>query len=266
MEAQSPSLALSQAIEPPGPDLDAPAALNASRIVRRYGGALALRGVDVVLRQGESVALFGPNGAGKTTLIRVLATLIRPTSGTLVVGGEDALRNASRARRLLGVVGHQTYLYGDLTPVENLRFYGRIYGIADLDARIDTVLRDVEMEHRADSPVRTLSRGMQQRVALARAILHQPLVLLLDEPDPGLDDDAQERLAALIRRWADLGGAVLFASHHIEWAARAADRAVVLREGRVASIVGPPIRDARDLFEAYRDGAGVLSRAVPAAC
>jgi heme ABC exporter ATP-binding subunit CcmA len=206
--------------------------------------------VDLSIARGEAVALFGPNGAGKTTLIRILATLLRPNVGSFTIGAVDS-RHPGDLRRLLGVVGHQTYLYGDLTPVENLRFYGRIYGVADLDARIQQVLEQVDMAHRADAPVHTLSRGMQQRIAVARAILHRPLVLLLDEPETGLDDDAQQRLAGLVRQWADLGGAVLFASHRLEWAAAVADRAIVLREGRVASVI-EPLTDAAALTQAYR--------------
>jgi heme exporter protein A len=241
-------------------------ALSANGLARRYGPTLALRGIDLTLYPGESVALFGPNGAGKTTLIRVLATLLRPNAGSLVVGGHDALRNPSRARRLIGVVGHQTYLYGDLTPAENLRFYGRIYGVADLEDRVSAVLEQVDMLNRADAPVRTLSRGMQQRVSLARAILHEPLVLLLDEPDTGLDDEAQRRLAALIRRWADDGRSVLFASHHIDWAAGVADRAIVLREGRVVSEMGPPLADADGLVSAYRELAELAPTGSGATC
>jgi heme ABC exporter ATP-binding subunit CcmA len=221
-------------------------------LVRRYGAAVALRGVDLDLRRGECVLICGPNGAGKTTLIRVLATLLRPSSGSLVVGGQDALRDPVRMRGLLGVVGHQTFLYGDLTPVENLRFYGRLYAVARLEARIAAVLEEVGIAHRGSVPVRTLSRGMQQRVALARAILHEPLILLLDEPETGLDDEAQERLAALIRDWTARERSVLITSHRIEWAARVADRAVVLREGRVAATVGPPLApDA--LLSIYRE-------------
>ena len=233
-------------------DADPSPTLSANGLARRYGSALALRGVDVTLLPGECVALFGPNGAGKTTLIRVLATLLRPNAGSLTVAGRDALRSPGRARRFIGAMGHQTYLYGDLTAVENLRFYGRIYGVAQLDSRIQTVLQEVDILHRANAPVRTLSRGMQQRVSLARAILHQPLVLLLDEPDTGLDDDAQRRLATLIRGWTEHGRSVLFSSHHADWAGSIADRAIVLGQGRIVSETSSPVVETTSSVSAYR--------------
>ncbi|HZT06803.1 MAG TPA: heme ABC exporter ATP-binding protein CcmA [Chloroflexota bacterium] len=250
---------------PDGAEREEPAlrpALEAAGLVRRYGSTVALRGVGLVVRRGEAVALLGPNGAGKTTLLRVLATLARPSAGSIVVDGVDALRHASVARRLVGLVAHQTFLYGELTARENLRFYGRLYGLHDLDACVARALDVMEIAQRADAPIRTLSRGMQQRVAVARATLHEPLVLLLDEPETGLDDASQERLARLIARWAHGGGAVLVASHRLEWVSGLADHAVVLREGRVAATLGPRQNGSLDLARAYHEaisGQGVAA-------
>jgi heme exporter protein A len=214
-------------------------ALEAFGLTRRYGAALALRGIDVSLHHGERVALLGPNGAGKTTLLRVLAGALRPTRGAVCVAGEDLGRSAS-ARRAIGIVGHQTGLYGELTARENLRFFGRLYGVAGLESRIAVILGEVDLVLLADRPVRTMSRGMQQRVSLARAMLHEPAILLLDEPETGLDQSSQERIADLLRAWSAQGRAVLFASHRLEWAESLADRAIVLRAGRIAGqIVGP---------------------------
>ena len=207
--------------------------LSARDIVRRFGGAHALRGVDLDLRAGERLALLGPNGAGKTTLIRVLATILRPTSGHLRVGGMDVHHDVVAARRTIGLVGHQTLLSPELSPRENLRFYGRLYSVPSLDTRIEAVLAEVEMARFADRPVRTMSRGMQQRIALARAILHEPRILLLDEPDTGLDDAAQQRLSALLHRWSQADRAVLVSTHRLEWGEHIAQRAVVLREGAI---------------------------------
>jgi heme exporter protein A len=217
-----------------------PALLVASGIVRRFGSAVALRGVDVRIDRGERVALVGPNGAGKTTLIRVLATGLRPDAGTLVIGGVDALKHADEARRLIGVVGHQTFLYGDLSVRENLRFYGRLYGVTDLDHRIDAVTEQVGLTSRSGDQVRTLSRGMQQRCSIARATLHDPPLLLLDEPETGLDEAAQQTLGGLLRDWAENGGAVLFSSHRSEWIRSLTDRAIVLRSGVAVSTGAAP--------------------------
>jgi heme ABC exporter ATP-binding subunit CcmA/heme exporter protein CcmB len=222
------------------PEVDPPPALEARGLTRRFGPTIALRDVDLALYAGECVALVGPNGAGKTTLLRALTGVLRPTRGAVQVDGQD-LAAAPALRRCVGYVGHGPCLYGDLTARENLRFYGRIYGVPTLEARIEEVLDELAATAVADRPVRTLSRGTQQRVSLARAILHEPPVLLLDEPDTGLDQDTQIRVAALLRRWTSEGRAVLFTSHRLEWAETVADRAIVLRNGRIGdAIAGPP--------------------------
>jgi ABC-type multidrug transport system ATPase subunit len=230
--------------------------LRAEHLTRRYGAAVALRDVGLTLSPGDRVALLGPNGAGKTTLLRVLATSLRPERGALIVGGVDALRHPSHARLHLGLVGHQTFLYGDLTVRENLRFYGRLYRVLGLEARIDEVLATVALENRGDHLVRTLSRGMQQRAAVARAILHRPWVLLLDEPETGLDDASQATLRDLLRDWAAGGRAVLVSSHRLEWVEELVDRAIVLREGEVVEEVTVRPQDSASLASRYRELVG----------
>lgn len=212
-------------------DVEAPA-IQAVGITRRYAGVLALNGVDLTLERGERLALLGPNAAGKTTLIRVLATALRPTAGALSIWGIDALRSPNEARRLIGVVGHQSYLYGELTARENLRFYARLYAIAAAEHRVAQVIDEVGLEARADEPVRNLSRGLQQRAALARAIIHEPQLLLLDEPETGLDEAAQGTLAQLLVSWAAQGRSFVLASHRHDWARETADRTLVLDRGR----------------------------------
>jgi heme ABC exporter ATP-binding subunit CcmA/heme exporter protein CcmB len=237
-------------------------ALQALGLTRRYGAVFALRDVDFTLRSGERVALLGPNGAGKTTLLRVLAGVLRPTGGTVHICGSD-LGAFAAVRRAIGVVGHQTCLYDELTARENLRFFGRLYGVAGLESRITAVLDEVELAPIAARPVRTLSRGMQQRVSLARAMLHEPTILLLDEPETGLDQASQERIAALLRGWSAQGRAVLFTSHRLEWAETLADRALVLRAGRLAGEIAGP--HPLTLAARYRDllGGGVPGAADP---
>ena len=229
-----------------------PEAIRATGILRRFGPATALRGVDVSVGRGERVALVGPNGAGKTTLLRVLATALRPTSGSLAVCGIDALRHPARARQVIGVAGHQSCLYGDLTVRENLRFYGRLYGVDRLESRIEEGLSRIGLDARADERVNRLSRGMQQRASLARAFLHDPEVLLLDEPETGLDDAAQRGLSEHIRDWAARGKAVLLASHRLEWAQALTDRAIVLNEGSVVGEIGAWGERGASLAETYR--------------
>jgi ABC-type multidrug transport system ATPase subunit len=206
-------------------------AVEARGLVKFYGTTAALRGCELLVLRGERVALVGANGAGKTTLLKVLATLVRPSAGHLVLSGTDAVRHPRAVRPQLGVVAHETYLYRDLTAAENLRFYGRLYGVADLDARVGQELARVGLAGLGGRRVGTLSRGQQQRLALARALLHRPSLLLLDEPDTGLDEAGQALLAALVREAAPT---VVLATHSLERAIALADRVVVLEAGKVA--------------------------------
>jgi len=208
--------------------------LVARGLERRFAGVPALRGVDLTVERGEVVALLGPNGAGKTTLLRVLGTQLRPSAGTFLVFGADARTRGPAVLRRLGVVGHESACYPDLTGEENLRFYARLYAVADADARVADALAWTRLGAAARRPARTYSRGMLQRLALARALLHGPDLVLLDEPFTGLDPDGT---ALVLRRLADVGragGAVVFSTHDAPGAATIATRAVVLRGGRVA--------------------------------
>jgi len=213
--------------------VDVAPTVQAVGISRRFGGVRALRNVDLTILPGERVALMGRNGAGKTTLIRVLATALRPQAGALWICGTDPVRQPTDARHMVGVLSHQTYLYAGLTARENLRFYARLYRLADAEARITTVLERVGLDQRADDRVGTLSRGLAQRASLARAILHEPRLLLLDEPETGLDDQAQRMLADLIDEWAALGRSLLLTSHRLDWAKALTDRLVVLDRGAI---------------------------------
>ncbi len=206
-------------------------AVEARGLIKFYGTTAALRGCDLVVLRGERVALLGANGAGKTTLLKILATLVRPSGGHLTLLGHDAMRQAATVRRQLGVVAHETYLYRDLSATENLRLYGRLYGVADLETRIASELQRVGLAELAERRVGALSRGQQQRLALARALLHEPALLLLDEPDTGLDEAGQALLARVVR---DAAPTVVLTTHSIERALALADRLVVLAAGKVA--------------------------------
>jgi heme exporter protein A len=208
--------------------------IEARGIVKAFGDHVVLRGLDLTVAEGEFLALVGPNGAGKTTLMRILATLSRPTRGQARIAGLDLRTQGQEVRRRIGLVSHQPLLYGDLSAEENLRFYARLYGLRDADQRIHALLEQVGLGAQRTSLVRTFSRGMQQRLAIARAILHDPPVLLLDEPDTGLDPHAAERLQALLDELATRGRTVLMTTHQLERGLRMASRIAVLAGGRIA--------------------------------
>ncbi|MBI2942272.1 MAG: ABC transporter ATP-binding protein, partial [Chloroflexi bacterium] len=198
-----------------------------------YSFRPALRAVDLDIAFGERVALLGPNGAGKSTLLRLLATLERPTAGRLWLAGREVPRDAADVRHLIGLVAHQTLLYDELTARENLLFYGRLYSLPALDARVDEALDRLGLATRQHDRVRTLSRGMQQRLSIARAILHDPVLLLLDEPDTGLDAAAQATLADTFVTSDGRRRTVVMATHAPARAAQLCDRALALDRGRV---------------------------------
>lgn len=194
---------------------------------------VALRDLDLRLDEGDFLGLFGPNGAGKTTLVRILATLARPTAGRVLVGGLDVRECTAEVRRQIGVVSHQTFLYRDLTAEENLRLYARLYDLDDAQSRVREALARVALGHRAGDPVRTLSRGMQQRVSIARAVLHDPRILLLDEPYNGLDQHAAVSLTGILQEMALSGRTVLMTTHDLEQGLALCGRVAILNGGRL---------------------------------
>ncbi|MEA2367832.1 MAG: heme exporter protein [Thermoleophilaceae bacterium] len=194
---------------------------------RRYGDRPALRGVTAHVGEGQTLVLFGANGAGKTTLLRVLATLLRPHGGRVSVLGASLPGESWKVRGRVGYLGHEPLVYPDLTARENLLFHARLHGVAA--ARVDELLGAVGLERRAGDPVRELSRGMVQRLAAARAVLHDPPVLLLDEPRAGLDPVAAEELEPLIGRAS--GRTRVLVTHDVERGLREADVVLGLRAG-----------------------------------
>jgi len=200
---------------------------------KSFGLKPILRDIDLVLGAGERMALVGANGAGKTTFLRILAGLTSPSAGTARIEGWDIVHDAQHVRRLIGFVGHQAYLYEELTALENLLFFGRMYGVKQKEQRASELLRRVGLEKRAQERVAFLSRGQVQRLALARALLHSPRLLLLDEPDTGLDQQGNELLETLLHEHIAQDGAVLFSTHQLEHAAKLSDSIVMLHGGRV---------------------------------
>ncbi len=200
---------------------------------KAFGRHRVLKGINLSIETGTSVVLFGPNGAGKTTFLRILSTLSRPTSGTVRVAGVDIKNNPEGIRQYLGLVTHAPLLYGDLSAQENLSFYARLYGIDDSEKRIHELLERVGLLHRRRDLVRTFSRGMVQRMAIARALLHNPPILLLDEPDTGLDPQAAEMMTDFLREIGGSDRTVLMTTHHLERGLELADRVMILQGGRI---------------------------------
>jgi heme exporter protein A len=201
-------------------------------LTRNYGERMALAGVTLTLAAGQTLVVFGPNGAGKTTLLRVLATLLRPHAGRVTVLGKRLPDEAWRVRGRLGLLGHEPLLYRELTARENLRYHARLHGVTD--ERVEQQLQTVSMASRADEPVRTLSRGMVQRVAVARATLHDPELLLLDEPYANLDPAAIELVMPLIG--AESGRTRVVSSHDPSGGLAQADLVLGLRAGRAVLV------------------------------
>jgi heme exporter protein A len=226
--------------------------IQVKNLVKSFGPVTALRGVNLAVAEGEFVTLVGPNGAGKTTLLRILATLSRLTMGQVSIGGHTLPEHATEARRQIGLVSHQTLLYGDLTAEENLFFYGRMYAVADLEARVKEALELVGLAHRRRDLARTFSRGMQQRLAIARAIVHRPRLMLLDEPYTGLDQDAAARLERVMAAVVTEGRTVIMTTHDLERGLAVADRVAILAKGRVVFEARRAEIDGAAFLEAYR--------------
>ena len=209
--------------------------IEVKKLVKRFGLKTVLRGVDLQVLPGEFVALLGPNGAGKTTFLRILASLSRPSLGTVDIAGYSLPRQAAAVRARLGVVSHMPLLYNDLTAEENLTFYARMYGITNYEIRITEVLEMVGLEQRRKDLVRTFSRGMQQRLAIGRAVLHDPDVVLFDEPYTGLDQDASSMLDGVLQTVASQGRTVVMTSHDLARAEDLATRFDILSRGVIAA-------------------------------
>jgi heme exporter protein A len=212
----------------------APAALEVRDVERSFGHVRALRGVGFALRAGESLAVFGPNGAGKTTLLRILAGLLRPLRGEVLLDGRPLERGDAAHRRQVGLIAHYSLLYDGLTAAENLAFYARLYGLADRDATVRRALEGVGLADRADDAAGTFSRGMVQRLAIARALLHEPRIVLLDEPFSGLDQRAAATLRDLLMRLRAERRTMVLVTHNIDEGLELATHVAIQVAGRFA--------------------------------
>ncbi|HUF48716.1 MAG TPA: ABC transporter ATP-binding protein [Vicinamibacterales bacterium] len=231
--------------EPAAPDFDRVDLLN---VTRRYGRRRALSRATLTCHAGDIVGLFGPNGAGKSTLLSILSTLVAPSEGEVRFGGQLAPGLGDALRGRIGVLGHDLFLYSDLTARENLEFFGRLHGVRDLAARVAAGLAEARLTERAGDRVGAFSRGLRQRLGLARALLHGPRLVLLDEPFTGLDDESVHLLAGRLRALQAAGAIVVMATHDFETADGLVDRPVCLREGRMRALAPGPER----IRERYR--------------
>ena len=209
------------------------ALIQVRNVQKRYGRKRVLTGVELDVPQGQVLALLGANGAGKSTLMRIVSGLAKPDRGEVILGGVSLLKAGHELRRYVGLVAHAPLLYDNLSAWENLLFFARMYDIQAREARVESVLRAVDLWPRRRDPVRTFSRGMTQRLAISRAILHDPPVLLLDEPDTGLDPTSAETLASLLRSLGAANRAILFTTHNLERALAWADSVSLLEDGKI---------------------------------
>jgi heme exporter protein A len=222
-------------------------ALESNDIRKTFGHFTALNSVTMTVKRGEFVALFGRNGAGKTTFLKIAATLMRPTHGALRIEGIDIRQNAEDARRRIGFLSHNTFVYRDLSALENLKFFCRLYSVDDSEARLMDLLERVGLQRRAHDAVRSFSRGLHQRVGIARVLLHNPSLILLDEPYTGLDAHAVEMLNAVLDESVRAGKTVLLTTHDLDQGLRAASRALIIDRGKLAfsgEARDPAVRDA----------------------
>ncbi len=226
-------------------------AIQTERLTKKFGREYALNNLDLQVERGRFITILGPNGAGKSTLLRILATLARPTSGHVFVNGQDLMRNTATIRAQIGILPHQVLLYGRLTANENLHLFGRLYGIPSIGTRAEECLSIMGISHLRHELTQTLSRGMQQRLAIARAILHNPDILLLDEPYTGLDQTAAQHLDNLLHMLHSQGKTILMTTHAIDRLNNLAADIIILAQGRMVLSASQAQIQGKDIKTLY---------------
>ncbi len=227
-------------------------------LTKAYGLQPVLRKSDLGIERGEFVALLGANGSGKSTLLRLLCALTKPTAGSIKVGGWELPKEAAAVRSQIGLVSHKSLVYDNLTATENLRFFARVYGLDDIDGRIKRGLERVGLGKRGGDLVRTYSRGMLQRLSIARALIHNPDVLLLDEPYTGLDQDASGILDSLLVQAHGDGKTIIMVTHELDRAQRLAQRAIIISRGAI--VLDAPMSSIEYLPARYTEVTGMTTR------
>lgn len=226
-------------------------AIEVKNLTKFFDNHPALDGIDLTVEPGKTLAIFGPNGAGKTTLIKILASIMKPSAGKVFINGFDIKHNAEDIRSQIGIVSHQTFLYSNLTAYENLLFYSRMYDVADFKQRIYQVVSMVGMQLRMHDKISTLSRGMQQRLSIARCLIHKPSIILLDEPETGLDQQAISMLWGALKEDGVKKRTIVFTSHSLERGLNACDKLIILNKGKIAHIQPSKGLDLAGLEKAY---------------
>jgi len=227
-------------------------AVEIQGLTKSFGHRTALRGIDLCVAARNSVAIFGPNGAGKSTLIKILATILKPSSGIIRLDGRDIHKDTEEIRRLVGVITHQTFLYSNLTAYENLDFYGRMFDVPHRKERIYEVLDIMGIPSRIHDRVGTLSRGMQQRVSIARLLLAKPVIILLDEPETGLDQQATALLWNALRMEGEAPYTIIHATHNLARGFETCERMLILARGEIVFDREKSSMDIKGLTQAYQ--------------
>jgi heme exporter protein A len=226
-----------------------PWVIEAENLCKTFSWTPVLHGVSCRVAAGEIVSIFGPNGAGKTTFLRILATLLKPSSGVLRLFARAPSEPTVRQR--IGFLGHESFLYPDLTPIENLTFYGRAYGLENLPTRIAQVLQQVNLQDWGNTPVRAFSQGMEQRASLARTLLHEPQLFLLDEPYTGLDTYGISTLQTVLVQSKEQGKTVVLTTHDFALGLELGSRALILHHGRIVWQSTGRVPSVREFAEIY---------------
>ncbi|HWJ03574.1 MAG TPA: ABC transporter ATP-binding protein [Verrucomicrobiae bacterium] len=223
----------------------------AQGLTKQIGSKKILKGIDLEIAAGEFVTCFGPNGAGKSTTMKILALLSKPSGGKLLIDGKDTREHGDSLRSKVGVISHNTFLYDNLTAKENLLFYGKMYDVANLDARADLLLEQVGMTYAANDVVRTFSRGMQQRLAIARSLVHDPPILLMDEPYTGLDEMAKGILTSVLQQLSQSKHTVFLITHDFDQGLEQSDQTLILVGGKIVHRCNPKGISREDFRQLY---------------
>lgn len=211
--------------------------LELKKINKMIGDKLILRNISLSLNEGETLAVVGPNGAGKSTFFKCTVGLLQPSGGEIILDGEVINKKSAAIKQKIGFLGHESFLYNNLTPLENLRFYGKLYKVKDIDRKSTELLKEVGLYLFRDVPIRSFSRGMIQRLAIARVLLAEPKILMLDEPHTGLDQEAVALLNRIIKEKQQAGTSILIISHDFEQVHTLADRVAILKKGIIVDTI-----------------------------
>ncbi len=204
-------------------------------LIKTIGDKMILRGINLSIKKGESVAIVGPNGAGKSTVLKIIAGLTKATSGDIIIDGMDFKKDSYEMKKKIGFLAHNSFLYDHLTPLENLKFFGKLYRVPNVEEKVKQLINEVGLGFFIHDPIRSFSRGMLQRIAIARAIIHDPEILLFDEPHTGLDQEAIKLLNDVILKMKANGSTVIMVTHDFQQAVQTCDRVIIFRNGKIVA-------------------------------